>query len=51
MAMQSINPAGEFKTSYAGDTTIFPSAMSRNAAILGLALTCCAPPSPARGEG
>ena len=42
MAMQSITPAGEFKTSYAADTTIFPSMMSRNAAILGLALTCCA---------
>ena len=43
MAMQSITPAGEFKTSYAADTTIFPSITSRNAAIIGLLLTCCAP--------
>ena len=43
MAMQSITPAGEFKTRYAADTTIFPSVNSRNAAIAGLLLTCCAP--------
>ena len=35
MAMQSLIPAGEFKTSYAADTTIFPTAASRNIAILG----------------
>jgi ABC-type branched-subunit amino acid transport system permease subunit len=43
MAMQSITPAGEFKTSYAADTTIFPSITSRNATILGVLITCCAP--------
>jgi hypothetical protein len=29
MAMQSISPAGEFKSTYAADTTIFPSLNSR----------------------
>ena len=43
MAMQSLIPAGDFKTSYAADTTIFPTATSRNAVILGVALLCFAP--------
>jgi branched-chain amino acid transport system permease protein len=43
MAMQSIIPAGEFKTSYGADTTIFPTIASRAAAILAVALLCLAP--------
>lgn len=43
MAMQSLLPAGDFRTSYAADTTIFPTATSRNAVILGIALLCLAP--------
>jgi branched-chain amino acid transport system permease protein len=43
MAAQSQIPAGEFKTSYAADTTIFPTVTSRNVAILSVALVCCAP--------
>ncbi|HWW47692.1 MAG TPA: branched-chain amino acid ABC transporter permease [Xanthobacteraceae bacterium] len=36
-------PAGDFRTSYAADTTIFPTVTSRNAAILGVLLCACAP--------
>jgi branched-chain amino acid transport system permease protein len=43
MAVQSLIPAGEFKTSYAADTTIFPTVASRNMLILGVALLCFAP--------
>jgi branched-chain amino acid transport system permease protein len=43
MAMQSLIPAGDFKTSYAADTTIFPTAASRNAVLLSLAVLCFAP--------
>ncbi len=43
MAMQSLIPAGDFKTSYAADTTIFPTATSRNAVVLSVLLLCCAP--------
>jgi len=43
MAMQSLVPAGEFKPSYAADTTIFPTVTSRNALILSLAVLCLAP--------
>lgn len=43
MAMQSLIPAGEFKTSYAEDTTIFPTVTSRNVLILSIALLCFAP--------
>ena len=41
--MQSLIPAGEFKTSYAADTTIFPTVTSRNILILSVALLCLAP--------
>jgi branched-chain amino acid transport system permease protein len=43
MAMQSLIPAGDFKSTYAADTTIFPTRTSRNAVILSLAILCCAP--------
>jgi branched-chain amino acid transport system permease protein len=36
-------PAGDFRSTYAADTTIFPTATSRNFAIAGVALTCLAP--------
>jgi branched-chain amino acid transport system permease protein len=43
MASPSLIPSGDFRTSYAADTTIFPTAMSRNFAILGVAVACLAP--------
>ena len=43
MAMQSIVPAGEFRATYAADTTIFPTVASRNATILAIAVICLAP--------
>jgi branched-chain amino acid transport system permease protein len=43
MAGQSLLPAGDFRTSYAADTTIFPTVTSRNAAILGIALAAASP--------
>lgn len=43
MAIVSLLPAGDFRTAYAADTTIFPTAMSRNCAIAGVALACLAP--------
>ncbi|MGO4717110.1 branched-chain amino acid ABC transporter permease [Bradyrhizobium sp. 2TAF24] len=43
MANQSLLPAGDFRTSYAADTTIFPTVTSRNAAILGIVLVAIAP--------
>ncbi len=43
MAGQNLIPAGDFRTSYAVDTTIFPTAASRNAAIVGIVLICFAP--------
>ncbi|MBV9460413.1 MAG: branched-chain amino acid ABC transporter permease [Bradyrhizobium sp.] len=43
MAGPSMIPAGDFRTSYAADTTIFPTRMSRNFAILGIILLCFAP--------
>lgn len=43
MAMQSLIPSGDFKTSYAADTTIFPTVTSRNAVILSVILLCFAP--------
>ncbi|MFZ5735650.1 MULTISPECIES: branched-chain amino acid ABC transporter permease [Rhodopseudomonas] len=43
MASPSLIPAGDFRTSYAADTTIFPTRTSRNAAILGIVLVCFAP--------
>src|SRR5258705_9778041 len=43
MAGPSLIPSGDFRTSYAGDTTIFPTTTSRNFAILGIILVCFAP--------
>src|SRR5438309_4469883 len=43
MATQTLIPAGDFRTSYAVDTTIFPTTTSRNAAIAGVVLVCFAP--------
>ena len=43
MATGSPRPCGDFKSSYQADTTIFPSAMSRNFCIAGIALVCLAP--------
>ncbi|MEW6643525.1 MAG: branched-chain amino acid ABC transporter permease [Pseudomonadota bacterium] len=43
MAGQSLLPAGDFRSSYAADTTIFPTVTSRNAAILGVVLVAIAP--------
>ena len=43
MASPSLIPAGDFRTSYAADTTIFPTTTSRNFAILGVILICFAP--------
>src|SRR6059058_2262101 len=43
MATPSLIPAGDFRTSYAADTTIFPTTASRNAAIIGALLICFAP--------
>jgi branched-chain amino acid transport system permease protein len=43
MATASLRPCGDYKTTYRGDTTIFPSAWSRNFCILGVALLCAAP--------
>ncbi len=43
MAGPSFIPSGDFRTSYAADTTIFPTRTSRNFAILGIVLLCFAP--------
>ena len=43
MAGLSFIPSGDFRTSYAADTTIFPTRTSRNFAIAGVALLCFAP--------
>src|SRR5437016_9059225 len=43
MAGASLIPSGDFRTSYAADTTIFPTRTSRNAAIAGVILLCFAP--------
>src|SRR4051795_4141802 len=43
MAGQNLIPSGDFRTSYAVDTTIFPTRASRNAAIIGIILICFAP--------
>src|SRR6201747_983073 len=43
MTSPSLIPAGDFRTSYAVDTTIFPTTASRNAAIVGIILICFAP--------
>ncbi|WP_207477883.1 branched-chain amino acid ABC transporter permease [Arenibaculum pallidiluteum] len=41
--MTTLIPAGDFKTSYAADTTIFPTATSRNFAIAGVVLLALCP--------
>ena len=43
MAGQTLIPAGDFRTTYAADTTIFPTTTSRNATIAGIVLICFAP--------
>src|SRR5713226_5617058 len=43
MAGPSLIPSGDFRTTYAADTTIFPTTTSRNFAILGIILLCFAP--------
>src|SRR5919201_6619154 len=43
MATPSLLPSGDFRTSYADDTTIFPTTTSRNFAIAGVVLLCFAP--------
>src|SRR5215813_12641577 len=43
MATQSLLPAGDFHTSYAADTVIFPTAAGRWSAIAAIALLCFAP--------
>ena len=43
MAGPTLIPAGDFRSTYAQDTTIFPTTTSRNMAILGVALICFAP--------
>src|SRR2546429_4408372 len=43
MAGQTFIPAGDFRTSYAADTTVFPTSTGRNAMIVGIALICFAP--------
>ncbi len=43
MANSTLLPAGDFRSSYAVDTTIFPTTTSRNFAILGVILICFAP--------
>ncbi|WP_439552208.1 branched-chain amino acid ABC transporter permease [Falsiroseomonas sp.] len=41
--MVAMTPAGDYRTSYRADTTIFPTRNSRIALFVGLALLCCAP--------
>ncbi len=43
MTTQSLLPAGDFRTSYAADTTIFPTAFMRNVCILAVVVLCAAP--------
>ena len=43
MAGPSLIPSGDYRTTYAADTTIFPTTTSRNMAIAGIVLTCFAP--------
>jgi branched-chain amino acid transport system permease protein len=39
----SMRPAGDYRTTYASDRTIFPTLTSRNAVIVGIALLCLLP--------
>ncbi|MEZ5786810.1 MAG: branched-chain amino acid ABC transporter permease [Xanthobacteraceae bacterium] len=41
--MTTLLPAGDFRTTYAADTTIFPTVTSRNCAIAGVVALCFAP--------
>src|SRR3984893_13597260 len=43
MATQNLLPAGDFRTTYAADTTIFPTRTGRYAAIAAIVLLCGAP--------
>jgi branched-chain amino acid transport system permease protein len=43
MAVQSLLPAGDFRTTYAADTVIFPTEAGRYAAIAAIVLLCLAP--------
>ncbi len=43
MAGPSLIPSGDFRSTYAADTTIFPTRTSRNFAIVGIVLLCFAP--------
>src|SRR5260370_17892566 len=43
MAGPSLIPSGDYRTTYAADTTIFPTTTSRNAAIAGIVVICFAP--------
>ena len=43
MAMQSFLPAGDFRTTYAADTVIFPTVAGRCSAIAAVVLLCFAP--------
>ena len=52
MAGPTLIPAGDFRTTYAADTTIFPTTTSRNMAILGIvaALLCADGASASTGS-
>ncbi len=43
MAGQTLLPAGDYRTTYAADTTVFPTTTSRNMMIVGIVLICFAP--------
>src|SRR3979490_2934717 len=43
MAGQTLIPAGDFRTSYAADTTVFPTSTRPNATLVGIGLLCFAP--------
>ena len=48
--MASMTPAGDFRSSYRADTTIFPTRNARIAMLAGLALLCAAPLALGRYE-
>src|SRR5215467_15150428 len=43
MTTQDFHPAGDFRTSYAADTTVFPTVTGRNVAIAAVFALCIAP--------